>query len=325
MGSDRRMMADEKHRDPMLSAVAARLGEDRFSKRLMMQSDQRAKLQHQGEGILKIERFIPVNAIVLKILKWTGMFHRAYRNFLDIRVVEQSWTLKKLPRSFDGFRLLQLTDLHLDLDLALGPVLEDLLASTPHDAVVVTGDFRNLTSSDFGAAMRATEKIISLLAPDRWGTLGNHDFIEKVPELERAGLPILLNECATIRRGDDQLWICGIDDPHFYGTHDIEKVAAASSRDACRILLSHSPEVAEIAAGFDFDLMLSGHTHGGQICLPGGRAVVVPVWGLSRDLICGRWQRGQMQGYTSPGTGSCGVPARFNCPPEITVHVLNAG
>ncbi len=325
MGSGRRMTDDGGQRDPALSAVAARLGEDRFLKRLIMQSGQRAKWQYQGEGVLKIERVIPVKSVVRNVLKWTGMFPRGYRNFLDVRVVEQSWTLKKLPRSFDGFRLLQITDLHLDLDLALGPVLETLVASTPHDAVAVTGDFRNLTDSDFGIAMRATEKIIALLAPDRWGTLGNHDFIEKVPELERAGLPILLNECATIRRGDDDLWICGIDDPHFYGTHDIAKVAAISSKNACRILLSHSPEVAETAAGFGFDLMLSGHTHGGQICLPGGRAVVVPVWRLSRDLICGRWQRGRMQGYTSPGTGSCGVPARFNCPPEITVHVLNAG
>ncbi len=325
MGSARRMTAEEKHRAPILSAIAARLGEDRFSKRLMRQSEQREKMQHQGEGFLKVECLIPLKSTVLNILKWTGMFPRGHRNFLDVQVVKQSWTLKKLPRSFDGFRLLQLTDLHLDLDLALCPVLEALVASTPHDAVVVTGDFRNLTNSDFGAAVQATEKIIALLAPDRWGTLGNHDFIEQVPALERAGLPILLNECATIQRGDDQLWICGIDDPHFYGTHDIEKVAAASSRDACRILLSHSPEVAEIAARFDFDLMLSGHTHGGQICLPGGRAVVVPVLGLSRDLICGRWQRGNLQGYTSPGTGSCGVPARFNCPPEITVHVLNAG
>lgn len=302
--------------------IAARLGESRLNARLKKQAAQWAQLQHQGEGLMKVERWVPVDSIVLMVLKMTGMYARGHRNFLNVRVVEQEWQMPRLPRSFDGFRLLQLTDLHLDIDLSLGPVVESLVRLTPHDAAVITGDFRNLTKSDFSIAIDGTKKIIAELAPDRWGILGNHDFIEKVPDLERAGMPVLLNECASIRRGDDELWICGIDDPHFYRTHDLEKVAAESPTGACRILLSHSPEVADAASLLEFDLMLSGHTHGGQICLPGGHAVVIPVRRLARDLIRGRWKRKAMLGYTSPGTGSCGVPARFNCQPEITVHIL---
>jgi len=305
-----------------MADISHRIGPDLLERRLAKQAAHWAKLLHQGEGVLKIERVVPVDQVLSAILKLTGLYARAHANFLDVRVVEQVWHLPSLPLAFDGFRLLQLTDLHLDLDLSLGDVVGQLVCSTPHDAAVITGDFRNLTDSDFTSAIQATEKIVHLLARERFGILGNHDFIEKVPELESGGLPILLNEATPIRKDDQEIWICGIDDPHFYRTHDLQKVAAIPPSGAFRILLSHSPEVADEAANHGFDLMLSGHTHGGQICLPGGHALVVPVRKLARDLLVGRWRRKDMLGYTSPGTGSCGVAARFNCQPEITLHVL---
>jgi predicted MPP superfamily phosphohydrolase len=80
--------------------------------------------------------------------------------------------------------------------------------------------------------------------------------------------------------------------------------------------------VAEAAAQFGFALCLAGHTHGGQICLPNGKALVLPTKNLPPALVAGRWQAGPMPGYTSRGTGSCGVNARFHCPPEITLHTL---
>ena len=83
------------------------------------------------------------------------------------------------------------------------------------------------------------------------------------------------------------------------------------------------PEAHAEAAQHNFQMMLSGHTHGGQLCLPGGRHIVCPVKDLTREFIAGRWQSGSLQGYTSPGTGCCGVAARLNCPPEITVHILH--
>jgi predicted MPP superfamily phosphohydrolase len=207
------------------------------------------------------------------------------------------------------------------LDPSLTPVIESLVGKTPHDAAVVTGDFRNKTDGDYAPCLREMARITSALSPLRWGILGNHDFIEMVPSLEAAGLPVLLNETAMISRGEDRLWIGGIDDPHFYKTHDLAKVRAAAPDDACQILLSHSPEIFPEAEPFGFDFQLSGHTHGGQICLPGGHAVVSSCK-LSRQFLNGRWRHGTLQGYTSPGTGSCAVAARLNCPPEITLHIL---
>jgi predicted MPP superfamily phosphohydrolase len=189
---------------------------------------------------------------------------------------------------------------------------------------VITGDFRNSTDTDFGPALAATRTILSAVSAPCFGILGNHDFIEMVGPIEDMGCRMLLNETAYLERNGERLWFAGVDDPHFYQTHDLEKTRAEIPRDAASILLAHSPEAAGPAAALGFSLMLSGHTHGGQICLPGGYAPILPVKKLARDLVKGAWRRGTMQGYTSPGTGACGVAARFNCPPEITVHILRS-
>jgi hypothetical protein len=305
------------------SALEARMGRERFSIRLLKQAGKFAHLVHQGEGFFRLERYFPLDSAVSFCLAASGLGRRARRNFLDVRLVKRDWVLPRLPRAFDGFRLLQLTDLHLDLDSALTPVIERLVRGTPHDAAVVTGDFRNKTDGDFGPCLRETIEVIKALGPLSWGILGNHDFVEMVPSLEAAGLRILLNEVAAVERQGQKLWIAGIDDPHFYKTHDLDKVRSETPRDGCVVLLSHSPETYAAAEPLGFDLQLSGHTHGGQLCLPGGIPLVLPCK-IERRFARGPWRHGRLQGYTSPGTGSCGVGARLNCPPEITLHVLRA-
>ena len=299
------------------------MGRDLLAERLLKQAGKSAHLVHQAEGIFGLERFFPLDSLVSLCLSMSGLGPLVRRNFLDVRITAREWSLPHLPAAFDGFRLLHLTDLHLDLDAALTPVIERLVRATPHDAAVITGDFRNKTDGDYHPCLSETERIVKALAPRRWGILGNHDFVEMVPSLESAGLPILLNEVAAIERQGEKLWIAGIDDPHFYKTHSLEKVRAEVPREGCAILLSHSPETYEAAEPLGFDLQLSGHTHGGQLCLPGGTPLVLPCK-IDRRFACGPWRHGRLQGYTSPGTGSCGVAARLNCPPEITLHVLNA-
>jgi len=300
-----------------------RMGRDHLADRLLKQADNSAKLLHQGEGIFRLERFVPLDALVGAVLKFSGLGRITRRSFLDVRAVTRKWVLPHLPRAFDGFRLLQLSDLHIDLDPDLAPRIADLISRTPHDAAVVTGDYRNKTDGDYGPCTEAMASITRTLSPNRWGILGNHDCIEMVPSLEAAGLPILLNAHAEIARDDSRLWIAGIDDPHFYKTHNLALARGPAPEDACVILLSHSPETYAEASESGFDLQLSGHTHGGQICLPGGHPVVVPCQ-VPKPFIRGSWRYGTLQGYTSPGTGACAVPARWNCPPEVTVHVLHS-
>jgi hypothetical protein len=156
-----------------------------------------------------------------------------------------------------------------------------------------------------------------------YGVLGNHDFVEIVQPLERAGMRFLLNEVVEIDHNGARFHIAGIDDPHFYRTHDLAGVRDRIPDDAFSILLSHSPETYRDAAAYGFSMMLSGHTHGGQICLPGGHALI-KVCDVPRRLLAGAWTHRGMLGYTSVGTGSCGVPLRYFCPPEITLHRFEA-
>jgi hypothetical protein len=152
-----------------------------------------------------------------------------------------------------------------------------------------------------------------------YGVLGDHDTICMVPGLEAMGIRMLLNESDVIERGGQRLYLGGIDDAHFYGMDNIEKAAAAIPHDEFSILISHTPEVYRQAAHADFNVLLSGHTHGGQICLPGGIPITLDSV-LPRSMGSGAWKYHGMIGYTSVGAGSSVVPVRFNCPPEITLH-----
>jgi uncharacterized protein len=156
-----------------------------------------------------------------------------------------------------------------------------------------------------------------------YGVLGNHDTICMVPALEGMGIRMLLNECVVIERGGQRIHLAGIDDAHFYKVDNIEKAADAVPHEEFSILLSHTPEIYRQAAHAGFDLLLSGHTHGGQICLPGGIPITLDS-ALPRSFGSGAWKYRDMAGYTSVGAGSSVVPVRFNCPPEITLHHLRS-
>ena len=144
-----------------------------------------------------------------------------------------------------------------------------------------------------------------------------------LPALEQMGIRMLVNECEIIKRGGQCIYLAGIDDAHFYQTYNFEKAASGIPRDAFSILLSHTPEVYEEAAHLDFNLMLCGHTHGGQICVPGSIPIILNSV-LPRYMASGAWKYCSMFGYTSVGAGSSTPPVRFNCPPEITLHYLQS-
>ena len=135
---------------------------------------------------------------------------------------------------------------------------------------------------------------------------------------------MLFNECATITRGDDVIHLAGVDDAHFYRADDIGKVATQIPAGAFSILLSHTPETYREAAAAGFDLMLSGHTHGGQLCLPGGIPIKLEAR-LPRSMGAGAWRYSERAGHPSVGAGTSLLPVRLNCPTEITLHTLRRG
>jgi predicted MPP superfamily phosphohydrolase len=298
-----------------------RLGDALYRVRIVEQTHHAAGASHQGGVLESLARFVDVDRAVRLLLKLVGCWRWGYRNFQAIRVIENTIWLPRLPPPLDGFRLLQLSDLHLDLDLALRPAIEARLREVRYDLAVVTGDFRDTTTEDHAPSVKEVVRLLPALTAPAFAVLGNHDFLEIVPPLERAGLRFLLNEVVTVERGGATLWLAGVDDAYFYKTHDLVRVRNAIPEEGFSILLSHSPEIYRQASSHGFDLMLSGHTHGGQICLPGG-VPVVKACDVPRAFVAGPWSFRGMGGYTSRGTGSCGVPVRFFCPPEITLHVL---
>jgi predicted MPP superfamily phosphohydrolase len=165
------------------------------------------------------------------------------------------------------------------------------------------------------------EKLCAQLKGPVYGVLGNHDTILMVPRLEEIGVRMLLNEADTIERGDERLHLAGVDDAHFYRMENIEKAADNIPHEEFSILVTHTPEIYRQAAHADFDVLISGHTHGGQICLPGGIPITLSAV-LPRALGSGPWRHHDMIGYTAVGAGSSVVPVRFNCPPEVTLHRL---
>ena len=139
--------------------------------------------------------------------------------------------------------------------------------------------------------------------------------------IEALGVRLLINESAILERNGAFVHLAGIDDPHYFQVDNFDRATQHIPPDAAAILLAHSPEPYRLAAHAGFDLMLSGHTHGGQVCLPGEIALMTNA-DCPRRFCKGPWRYHTMQGYTSVGSGSSVVGVRFNCPPEITLHRL---
>jgi predicted MPP superfamily phosphohydrolase len=141
-----------------------------------------------------------------------------------------------------------------------------------------------------------------------------------VAPFEQLGLRVLANETVTIRRGGAAMHVTGLDDVHYFYT-DAAGRALSDAPAGCKIALVHSPEAAHLAARAGYALYLCGHTHAGQICLPGGQPIITNSafhWRHAR----GMWRRGAMLGYTSPGAGTSGLPVRYFSRGEVTVLTL---
>jgi predicted MPP superfamily phosphohydrolase len=323
----RRVCAPERWRCPPLAAeayerLAARVGRCHLDLRLGIEEDREAWVLGQGRTFFHIENWYSIHGLIRHILRLCLLHERGRRNARRIEVRRNEIALPHLPASFEGFTLLHLSDLHLDIAPDMADALIDAVERAgAYDACVITGDFRVKTFGPYRAALEAMERVRARLLGEVYAVLGNHDSIRMVPGLEEMGVRVLLNEAVGLARGGDRLWLAGIDDPHYYRAENLEKATDAIPERAASILLSHSPEMYRHAVYARFGAMLSGHTHGGQICLPGGYPLILNAKS-PRALGRGPWSYNGLQGYTSAGSGACIVDVRLNCPPEIALHTL---
>ena len=268
-----------------------------------------------------IENWYSIHSVIRTLFKLTGLYWRGRANAARVQVRHNDVRLKRLPAEFDGFTLLHMSDFHADMNDGAMRRVEEILPGLEYDLCVLTGDYRAATFGPFEAALARMRPMLALIKRPIYGVLGNHDTIRMVPDLEAMGIRMLLNECEPIMRGSAKIYLAGIDDAHYFRVDNIEKAASGISHSAFSILLSHTPEIYRQAAHAGFDLMLSGHTHGGQICLPGSIPITLSSV-LPRRFGAGAWKYHEMAGYTSRGVGSSIVTIRINCLPEITLHRL---
>jgi len=310
--------------EPVFGKLEQRLGQLHARQRLGIERDHEAQIFGQGINFFHIENWYSIHSVIRTTLKLTGLYWRGVRNAQRIRVNHNYLAFEALPRRFDGFTVLHISDLHVDMNEGAMRRLTELLPGLDYDLCVLTGDYRGATFGAFDAALEGLARVRSELRGQVYGVLGNHDTIRMVPGLEEMRIRMLLNECEVISRDDQRIYLAGIDDAHYYRVDNIEKTASGIPHGGFSILLSHTPEIYRQAAHAGFDLLLGGHTHGGQICLPGSIPITLDSV-LPRRMGAGSWNYHEMMGYTSVGVGSSIVAVRINCLPEITLHHLQCG
>jgi predicted MPP superfamily phosphohydrolase len=260
------------------------------------------------------------------IFKMAGLYEQGKRNALKIEVIKKTFCFPSLPESFDQFRILLLTDLHLDGLDGLTDVLINHLRDIEVDLCLIGGDIRMQTYGPIAPCLRELRRLLPHIRSRHGllGVLGNHDCLEMAPDFEESGLIMLINESWPIERNGDCIWVAGVDDPHFYKMANAKTACRDVPEQAFTIFLAHSPEAYRQAAHCHVHLYLCGHTHGGQICLPECGPLLTNSR-APRFTAAGSWQYQGMSGYTSRGAGASSIPLRFNCHGEITLITLTKG
>lgn len=292
-------------------------------KRLTVERQDRKHAVRRGRlWWLRWENLSFMEPVLAGLLKLCGLYNRGIGNVLNVRLTCQQFVFENLPDAFDGFGILWISDLHADRVPGLVEKVLELTADVPRDIAVLGGDFcfdHHVTDSAIENA-RMLACALRVQSPV-YAVFGNHDYSPLAEVLRGEGVALLLNEQAAVERNGQTLCLVGVDDCHYFKAHDLDLAMQGLNGQDFTILLSHSPELYAEAARKGIHLYLCGHTHGGQICLPGGGVVVYSA-AAPRKCIRGLWNHEKMTGYTSGGAGASGVPVRYNCPGEINLFTL---
>jgi uncharacterized protein len=290
--------------------------------RFWMETENRKTRRYGGHGRHHWYSLLFLMNALRVALKLTGQYERGVRNAWDIAVRELDLALPRLPPAFDGFTILHLSDLHLDGMAGLEDVILARVGTREFDLCVLTGDYRTELHGPIGPTMDRLRPLVSGLRSREGvlGVLGNHDDCHMVEAMEAMGIRMLVNESVQLARGDARIQFVGTDDVHYYFT-DQAVLALEKAGPLFTVALVHSPEMYDVAAEMGVDLYLCGHTHAGQVCLPGGRPLITHL-SRGRRFYRGVWTHRAMVGATNAGVGTSGVPVRFNTRGELLALTL---
>jgi uncharacterized protein len=272
---------------------------------------------------LNFEDAIYYHFILGYFFRIARLYNKGMLNALKVKVCRITFEFDDLPPAFDGYRILFISDLHLDGLKGLTEKLQTILRDHPADICVVGGDLRMETHGPSSTALAHMRRVIPAIQSKDGiiGILGNHDCIEMVEPLEEAGMTYLVNDAVAIERNGARIWFVGVDDPHYYRCHDLKQAFQQVQEDEFAILLAHSNELYREACEYRPKLYICGHTHAGQIQIP----PIGPIFTHSRAprrYSRGVWRYRGMIGYTSCGVGVSGVPLRFFSHGEVSLICL---
>jgi predicted MPP superfamily phosphohydrolase len=282
--------------------------------------------------------FLRQTANVVAAAPFAAGVYGLFKGRLDLEITRQPIRLARLPGAFQGFRIAQLSDIHIGPFMTGDQIRKyvDIANALKPDLTVLTGDF---VSWDASTQQAVVEALSGLVAPfGVFGCLGNHDGYARVEDsitllFRQAGIRILRHQRAAVSNGNESLNLMGIDytskramGPRTEGVVQryLEGVDALIDPDRVNILLSHNPDTFDRAAELGVDLSLAGHTHGGQAALEFISPEIAPSR-LVTPYVAGLFVKPGGQLYVNRGIGTIGVPIRIGAPPEITLFELRRG
>ena len=242
-----------------------------------------------------------------------------------LSIEHQRIELNRLPSAFDGFRIVQLSDIHHGPFSSRKQIEQavDTANRLKPDIIALTGDY---ISKERHYAAPCAEMLGRLKAQyGVYAVMGNHDHWVDAPlltDLFRAeGITVLINEGMHFEKDGAAFWLAGVDDT-MVGLEDLSLALAGARHDEMKLVLAHNPIILRRAARASVDLVLSGHTHGGQVAISGERSTTVR--GARKRLLKGLGRLGNTQIYVNRGLGTVVLPIRYGCPPEISLLELRS-
>lgn len=249
----------------------------------------------------------------------------------ELSLTQYNVQLPRLPDAFRGMRIVQVSDFHY-AEYTESFFLRDVVRRVNQlkpDMVLMTGDFISYGPLPYSFARRRMVECAAIVSgiqcPLRYASLGNHDCMVGaqyvIGPLADHNIPVLDNRAIALERDGQRLWLAGLGSAC---CNDADPAAAipkaVASGGEAAIVMAHEPDILPEVARYNPDLMLSGHTHGGQVRLPFLPPFQLPDYG--KHYVEGWFRQGPTQLYVNRGIGAVGVPFRLNCPPEITEYTL---
>ncbi|PGV57123.1 phosphoesterase [Bacillus cereus] len=276
-----------------------------------------------------------INRIIFIIGTLAGISIFLYLQNNLISVSEIKITSSKIPSSFKGFKILQLSDLHNKMFGDNQDVLIKKVKNIQPDIITITGDFIDSKSYDAEGSLQVVRELVKEYPV--YFVTGNHEkwsgqYNSLETELKKHHVTVLRNEHINIQKDGQEIYLLGIDDPEFTsGNHnegsivknEIAKAKNEVNPDGYKVLLSHRPEFLNVYTEEKIDLVLSGHAHGGQVRLPFIGGLVAPNQGILPKYTAGLYAKQNTSMIVSRGLGNSIIPQRIFNRPEIVVVQLN--